>query len=252
MKLTRLSALSAAVMLATTAQANSFVDDSSLNIELRNHFQDRAVKDGEGKGATSQWAQAIRADYSSGYFENIVGIDINAYYALKLGASNVDFANDPNNALSPGVLPYDSKGDSSSYGKTGYAIKFNLMDNGVAKYGRMQLDTPLINDSDSRALPSMTEAFYADYNYMGLSVFGVWATKANAKTRSGYDDYQAPETEADIDAADPKVSKEAVKSIGGAYDFGNGLALNTAYAQQKDFAKRYLTEVTYGTEAVQG
>ena len=247
MKLTQLSVLSAAVMLASAAQANSFVDDSSLNIELRNFFNERSKEQKNSyDDSSSQWAQAIRADYSSGYFENIVGIDINAYYALKLGASNID-----SNA-NPGVLPVDSKGDSSSFGKTGYAIKFNLMDSGVAKYGRMQLDTPLINDSDSRALPSMTEAFYADYNYEGLSVFGVWATKANAKTRAGYDKYQTPKTPADIDADDPAYNSEPVQSVGGAYDFGNGLALNAAYAQQKDFAKRYLTEVTYETSAVEG
>ncbi|WP_187300022.1 OprD family outer membrane porin [Endozoicomonas montiporae] len=220
-------------MLATTAQANSFVDDSSLNIELRNHFHERGSKQKNNHDdSSSQWAQAIRADYSSGYFENIVGIDINAYYALKLGASNID------SNTNPGVLPVDTKGDSSSYGKTGYAIKFNLMDNGVAKYGRMQLDTPLINDSDSRALPSMTEAFYADYNYMGLSVFGVWATKGNAKTRAGYDKYQTIDDKA-------KINDEAVKSFGGSYDFGNGLDLSAAYAQQEDFAKKYLTEVNY-------
>ena len=59
---------------------------------------------------------------------------------------------------------------------------FNLMDMGVLKYGRMQLDTPLVNDSDSRALPSMTEAFYGDIAYEGLSAHTVvWATKANSK-----------------------------------------------------------------------
>ena len=241
MKLTQLSALSAAIMLATTAQANSFVDDSSLNIELRTHFHDRAEEGHDNVANTdydersSQWAQAIRADFSSGYFENIVGIDINAYYALKLGASNVD------SYTNPGVLPYDSEGDSSSYGKTGYAIKFNLMDSGVAKYGRMELDTPLINDSDSRALPSMTEAFYADYNYEGLSVFGVWATKGNGKTQSGFEKYQTIDDKA-------KINDEAVKSLGGSYDFGNGLDLSATYAQQTDFAKKYLTEVNYAVD----
>ncbi|MET4693763.1 OprD family outer membrane porin [Endozoicomonas lisbonensis] len=236
MKLTQLSVLSAAVMLASAAQANSFVDDSSLNIELRNHFHERSNEQKNSyDDSSSQWAQAIRADYSSGYFENIVGIDINAYYALKLGASNVD------GNTNPGVLPVDTKGDSNSFGKTGYAIKFNLMDSGVAKYGRMQLDTPLINDSDSRALPSMTEAFYADYNYQGLSVFGVWATKANAKTRAGYDKYQTIDDKL-------KINDEAVMSFGGSYDFGNGLDLHSAYAQQNDFAKKYLTEVNYVAE----
>lgn len=236
MKLSQLSALSAAVMLATAAQANSFVDDSSLNIELRNHFHERGSEQkGDHDDSSSQWAQAIRADYSSGFFENIVGIDINAYYALKLGASHVD-ANS-----NPGVLPVDSKGDSGSYGKTGYAIKFNLMDMGVLKYGRMQLNTPLVNDSDSRALPSMSEAFYGDIAYENFSAHAVWATKSNAKTQSGFMDYMTNDE-------DGKSSKEPVKAVGGVYDFGNGLGLSADYATQTDFAKKYLTEVTYSSE----
>lgn len=228
MKLSQLSTLSAAIMLATTAQANSFVDDSSLNIELRNHFQERS-KEQDKETSSSQWAQAIRADFTSGYFENIVGIDLSAYYALKLGASNIDSAD-------PGVLPSDDDGDSRSFGKTAYAIKFNLMDMGVAKYGRMQLDTPLINNSDDAALPSLTEGFYADVAYEGLTAHAVWATKANEKTNSSFTDYKTGD------------NKEPVKAVGGAYDFGNGLGLSADYATQDDFSKRYLTEATYSTE----
>ena len=238
MKVLQLSAISAAILLATTAQANSFIDDGSLNVELRNHFHERG-KEQTVDASSSQWAQAIRADYSSGYFENIVGIDINAYYALKLGASNID---DPTgSALTPGVLPHDSKGDSDSFGKLGYALKFNLMDMGVLKYGRMELDTPLVNDSDSRALPSMTEAFYGDIAYQGFSGYGVWATKSSDRTSAGFDDFMTKDKNG-------KYNKEAVKALGGAYDFGNGLGLNAHYGMQTDFAKKYLTEATFSTE----
>ena len=239
MKAYQLSTLSAAILLATAAQANSFIDDGSLNVELRNHYHDRAKEQGTDKSA-SQWAQAIRADYSSGYFENIVGIDINAYYALKLGASNIDDAN-TNNPITPGVLPHDSNGDSDSFGKLGYALKVNLMDMGVVKYGRMYLDTPLLSDSDSRALPSMTEAFYGDITYQGLTAHGVWATKTSSRTDSGFNDYT---TKGD----DDKYGKEAVKILGAAYDFGNGLTLSADYGTQAGFAKKYLVEGTYNTE----
>ena len=229
MKVTQLSALSAAILFATTAQANSFIDDGSLNIELRNLFNDRAdEQSGVADTSSSQWAQAIRADFSSGYFENIVGIDINAYYALKLGASDIDVSN-------PGVLPTESNGDSDSFGKTGYAIKFNLMDMGVLKYGRMQLDTPLLNNSDHLALPSMTEAFYGDISYEGLSAYSTWATRFSSTTDSGFEDLMVGD------------EKEPVKAVGAAYDFGNGLGLNAHYGTQADYASKYLTEATFST-----
>lgn len=227
MKLAQISALSAAIFMATAAQAN-FFEDATMNLELRNYYKNSSADNGSNEIASDQWSQAIRADLSTGYFENIVGLDLSAYYAIKLGASDASDGN-------PGLLPSDDKGNSHSYGKTAYAIKFNLMDMGVAKYGRMFLDTPLINDSDSRSLPSLTEAFYADFAYEGLTAFAVVAKKGNAKTEAGFVDYEVADA-------------ESVKSVGGAYDFGNGFALNAAYATQTDFAKKYLTEVTYATE----
>ncbi|MGI9279141.1 MAG: OprD family outer membrane porin [Endozoicomonas sp.] len=231
MKLAQISALSAAIFMVTSAQANAFLDDSSLNLELRNYHMTKGQDDGTNDDSTSQWAQGIRADFTSGYFENIVGLDFSAYYSLKLGASHAD--------LEPGLLKVDSKGESHSYGKTAYAIKFNLADMGVAKYGRMFIDTPLLNDSDSRVLPSLSEGLYADINYGGASAHTAWVKKANGRTESGFVDY-----EADGDS-------QAVKLIGGAYDFGNGLSLSADYATQSDFAKKYLTEATFST-AIEG
>ncbi|MGI9276314.1 MAG: OprD family outer membrane porin [Endozoicomonas sp.] len=239
MKLAQLSALSAAVLLASTVQANSFADDSSLNLELRNFFMDRATENRDGADgsddSSSQWAQAIRFDYSSGYFENIVGLDLSAYYNLKLGASNIDsLGNDKTN--NPGLLPGEADGDSKSYGKTAFAVKFNLADMGTAKYGRFFLDTPLVNNSDSRSLPSLSEAFYADIAYEGLSAYGVWAVKSNPKTEAGFDEYM---TSGD---------KEPVKAVGASYDFGQGLGLSADYATQANFANKYLVEATFSQD----
>ena len=225
MKISQISALSAAIFLATSAQANSFVDDSSLNVELRNYYKQTETDSGN-KNSDDQWAQGIRVDYSSGYFENIVGVDLGAYYSLKLGASK-----DSN----VGLLMKD--GDSAkSYGKTAYAIKFNLMDMGVAKYGRMFLSLPLINDSDSRVLPSLSEAFYADVAYDGLTAHTAWVTKGNKKTQSGMSDMAI------------NGEKQSVKTIGAAYDFGNGMMVAADYATQTDYTKKYLLSGSLATE----
>ncbi|WP_172806790.1 OprD family outer membrane porin [Endozoicomonas arenosclerae] len=228
MKLAQISALSAAIFMATSAQANAFLDDSSLNLELVNYSQTK-TEDTSKKYSTSQWAQGIKADFSSGYFENIVGLDFSAYYSLKLGASHADFGN-------PGLLKVDSDGESHSYGKTAYAIKFNLADMGEAKYGRMFISTPLYGNSSSRVLPGLSEGFYADISVAGLSAHTAWIQEINKRAESGFDDF-----EADGD-------KQAVKIIGGSYDFGNGLQLSADYGTQTDFAKKYLTEISYSTE----
>ena len=223
MKFARLSALSVAMVLASTAQANPLIEDGSFDIHLRNYYKNNKVASNSG----NQWAQAISANYASGFFGNVLGFDLGGHYALKLKA-------DTENA-NPGLLPVNSsdKNKSSSYGKTSYAVKVNLMDMGVAKYGRMFMDTPLLKDNYSRSLPSLTEAFYAEGAFQGASLYGIWATKANHRTESGFDRLMV------------NGKKQSVKVLGGGYDFDNGLTADVAAGQQSDYARRYYLAAAY-------
>ena len=127
-----------------------------------------------------------------------------------------------------------------SYGKTLGAVKINLMDNGVAKYGRMVLDTPLLNDNvDDSSLPSATEAFYFDYTMHGFTLFGAIAKKGNAETETGFDDYM-------VDG-----KKKAVNTIGGSFEW-EGLNLSGAYAKQSNAVKATYFDGSYSFEHGQG
>ena len=234
MKFARLSALSAAMVLASAAQANAFaplIEDGSLDLHLRNYFKKDTTKNANDV-SDHQWAQAFSLNYSSGYLGNIIGFDLGGHYSLKLKASTDDG--------NPGLLPVDSNGSSSSYGKTTYAVKLNLMDYGEAKYGRMFLDTPLLADNYSRSLPSLTEAFYADGTFGDLDLYGIWALKANHRTESGFDYLMLSDG-----------TKEAVKVLGGGYNFRNGLnglTTHLAVAQQDDYARRYYVDAGYSMD----
>lgn len=230
MTLLRLSALSAALVMSSSVQANFLTEEGSLDLHLRNYFMDNSNELSGNKLKAHQWAQAFSVNYSSGYFHNIVGVDLGGHYALKLKADS-DL-----NAANPGLLPIDNNGKSSSYGKNSYAIKVNLMDMGVAKYGRIFLDTPLMNENYSRSLPSLTEGFYADGNFAGANLYGIWAIKANHRTESGFDNLMV------------NGNKKPVKVVGGGYDFDNGLEAHLAVGQQSDYATRYYGDVTYSTE----
>ncbi len=240
MKLLTKSTLSAAVIAAmatTSAQANQFVDDSSMNIHLRNYYKNQNVKDGTAKAdKDTGWAQAIRADFSSGYYADIIGFDLSTHYSLKLHESLGDDDSSDTGLFRPGSLK-NGKRKGESYGKTFGAVKVNLMNNGVAKYGRMRLDTPLLNESDSRALPSTTEALYADYSMSGVTVFGAYATKGNARNASGFEEFGVAD-------ADGKIRKRAVKTFGGSYEMG-GLNISAAYGQQNDSNTSLYTDASY-------
>ncbi|WP_196221176.1 OprD family outer membrane porin [Sansalvadorimonas verongulae] len=233
------SALSVAIvsaLAATSAQAEQFMDDSSLNIHLRNFYMNKDVQKGTAKSDKDKsWVQAVRADFSSGYFANIIGIDLSSYYTLKATESRgTSTAND--------LLQKDSKNKGHSFGKNFGAVKVNLMDKGVAKYGRMVLDTPLLNESDSRSLPSTTEAFYADYTMEGFTFYGAVAKKGNSRTQSGYEDYQAAHSL--TDDGEVTFKKEAVKTFGISYE-GHGLNLGAAYGKQNNAASALYTDASY-------
>ena len=235
---TAISAAIIAAMAATSAQAESsyqdFIDDSSIDLNLRNYY--RTIHESNQAGSSDKdkgWAQAVSVNFSSGFFYDIIGFDISTHYAFKLKDS-IGKNNQSDSGLFLTNSVHNGKAHGHSYGKTLGAIKLNLMDNGIAKFGRMVLDTPLLNDDvDSGSLPSSTEAFYFDYSMHGFSVFGAYAKQGNAEAESGYDEYEV------------NGKKKAVGTLGGSFEW-EGLNLNAAYAKQSDAAKAAYVDASYG------
>ncbi len=225
MKLLKLSALSVAIFAASSVHAESFVDDSTLNIHLRNYYKSDKET---GDKKQSSWAQGVRAEFSSGYFMGLVGFDLNWYGSLKLSGDKGESDN--------GLLRISQTGKSKSYSKAGGAIKFNLMDMATVKYGRMFIDTPLLNDSDSRVTPSLTEALMVEGEFAGANLYGIHATENSGRTESGFENYSVNN------------KKQAVNIVGGDYDFGNGLSITAAYGKQKEFGTQLYTDALYAMD----
>ena len=236
MKLARLSTLSAAILIASTAYGNAFVDDSTLNLHLRNYYKHDSIKnhniDNDSTTKSyAQWAQAIRLDFSSGFYNNFFGIDIGMHHALK-ARGDKDSQN--------GLLYTGSDGNVDGYGKVSFAIKANLMDHGIVKYGRLFINTPLLNDSDSRSLPSLTEGLYAEGQFHQLHMYGIIALQENAKNKSGFTHYGY------IDENGEK-KDSVVHIVGLDYDIGHGLSASAAYGQQEHVANRFFADLDYAT-----
>lgn len=240
---TAISAAIIAAMAATSAQAESsyqnFIDDSSIDLNLRNYYRTTHISDGnhvlprdgdKDKG----WAQAVSVNFSSGFFYDIIGFDLSTHYAFKLKDS-IGKNNESDSGLFLTNSVHNGKAHGHSYGKTLGAIKLNLMDNGIAKFGRMILDTPLLNDNvDDGSLPSSTEAFYFDYSMHGFTVFGAYAKQGSGEAESGYDEYEIENGK-----------KKAVATLGGSFEW-EGLNLNAAFAKQSDVAKAAYIDGNYG------
>ena len=243
MKTLTKSAISAAIiaaMAASSAQADTFLkdflDDSSVDVNLRNYYRTIHVTDRANDANNDKdkgWAQAVSVGFSSGFFENIIGFDLSTHYVFKLKDSIGD-NKESNSGLFLTNSEHNGKTHGHSYGKTLGAVKLNLMDHGIAKYGRMIIDTPLLNDDvDSGSLPSSTEGFYFDYAMHGFTVFGAMAKQGSAEAETGYDEYEV------------NGKKKSVGTLGGSFEW-EGLNLTAAYGKQSDAIKATYLDASYG------
>ena len=106
-----LSLASATPALATgQADAKGFVEDSALNVLLRNAYINRDYSD--GRQDSSEWGQGIIANFSSGFTQGTVGFGVDAFaaYGLRLdstrrrsGNGGIDFFIQDSNG-NPGTM----------------------------------------------------------------------------------------------------------------------------------------------------
>ena len=222
---------------------SSAVSETSVDLSLRNFyfnrdFQDKRL-DSSNKlpGTAEAWAQAARLDLSSGYFADIIGFDASWFGNLKLIGDDNKFGSgtlreNPKPPKNGKVLK-----DQESYNKLGQAfLKARFGDerlNANLKAGRMFIDTPLLNDSDSRATPSTTQGLYGEIEAYGLNLYGIYSDKASNKTESGFHSYKN-------DKGDWNVG-----ILGATFSLENGLALHAATGKADKYLKQNYLNASY-------
>ncbi|HAY10889.1 MAG TPA: outer membrane porin, OprD family, partial [Thauera sp.] len=72
---------------AGQADAKGFVEDSTLNVLLRNAFINRDYRDGNQD--KREWGQGIVANFESGFTQGTVGVGVDAFaaYGLRLDST---------------------------------------------------------------------------------------------------------------------------------------------------------------------
>ncbi|MFO8212227.1 OprD family outer membrane porin, partial [Pseudomonas aeruginosa] len=127
------------------ADAKGFLEDSHLDLLLRNFYYDHDGKNGAGD--QRDWTQGIFATYSSGYTQGTVGFGVDAfgYLGIKLdgGSGTADSGN----------LPVDRHGNpEDDYGKAGGALKVRISRTEL-KFGDMQPTAPVFAAGGTRLMP---------------------------------------------------------------------------------------------------
>ena len=225
----KFSIISTAILAATTLQiqaaepSTGFFTDSEVDLKLRTYYFNR---DKIAQADSKALSQGVRLDFKSGYINNVIGFDASLFSAVKLAGE----------AGHGGTGLLRSDGDSQrSYTKLGQAyIKVKLGEHSQINAGRMVLNTPLLNDSDSRSTPSSTQAIVAKTNIMGVNLYAISSNRSSSKTNQSFESY-----------TDANGEDYEVNVIGGDYKFSSGLRLKLAHAQAVDIVPQSYLNLSF-------
>lgn len=163
MKVMKWSAIALAVSAGSTqfavadafvsdqAEAKGFIEDSSLDLLLRNYYFNRDGKSGSGDRV--DWTQGFLTTYESGFTQGTVGFGVDAfgYLGLKLDGTS--------DKTGTGNLPVMNDGKPrDDYSRAGGALKVRISKT-MLKWGEMQPTAPVFAAGGSRLFPQTATGF---------------------------------------------------------------------------------------------
>ncbi|KAF0862355.1 OprD family porin [Pseudomonas sp. LD120] len=166
------------------ADAKGFVEDSSLNVLLRNAYINRDKK--HGNDDQREWGQAVIGTFSSGFTQGTVGVGVDAFglYGLRLdrgshaGGQGIDFFKPSEGG---------NKSPAGDLAKVGAAAKFRIS-NTVLTYGDQMPSLPVLNYDNARLLPeSYTGTLITSKEIKGLELNAGRFTAESRKSAEGRD-----------------------------------------------------------------
>ena len=210
---------------AGQADAKGFVEDSALNVLLRNAYINRDYS--EGRQDSSEWGQAAIANFSSGFTQGTVGFGVDAFaaYGLRLdstrrrsGNGGIDF------------FIQDSNGNPEhDVAKGGASLKVRLS-NTVLAYGDLRPSLPVLNHDDSRLLPeSYTGTMLTSNEIEGLELVAGTFHAQSRKSDEGRD----------------SGGLKGIDVFGGRYQFNDTLGGALYASDVEDVLKRQYINLNY-------
>ena len=210
---------------AGQADAKGFVEDSALNVLLRNAYINRDYS--EGRQDSSEWGQAAIANFSSGFTQGTVGFGVDAFaaYGLRLdstrrrsGNGGIDF------------FIQDSNGNPEhDVAKGGASLKVRLS-NTVLAYGDLRPTLPVLYHDNSRLLPeSYTGTMLTSNEIEGLELVAGTFHAQSRKSDEGRD----------------SGGLKSIDVFGGSYQFNDALSAAFYASDVEDVVKRQYVNLNY-------
>jgi len=207
------------------ADAKGFVEDSTLDVFLRNAYISRDYK--QGRQDKAEWGQGAIANFASGFTQGTVGVGVDAFaaYGVRLdggrgrsGAAGIDF------------FKQDSSGRAASdLAKGGASVKLRVS-NTVLAYGDLRPGLPVLNHDNSRLLPeSFTGTMLTSNEIAGLELVAGTFHAQSRKSDEGRDSGHL----------------KGIDVFGGSYKFNDALSGAVYASDVEDVLKRQYLNLNY-------
>ncbi|WP_185267972.1 OprD family outer membrane porin [Halopseudomonas xiamenensis] len=233
----KLSAIALALMTsvpalaASQADSKGFVEDSSLDLFLRNAYMNRDYRNGDQDKA--EWGQAGVLTFTSGFTKGTVGVGVDAFgmYGYRLdsgggraGAGGIDFffADDQN----PDGTFNNVERDMAH---AGAAVKARFSKT-VLSYGDQRPVLPVLSHDDSRLLPeTYTGTMITSNEIDGLTVHAGRFHAQHRKSDEGRD----------------SGGLNSIEVLGGSYQFNDNIRAALYASDVEDVLKRQYANLNY-------
>lgn len=232
---------SAAAFVTDQADAKGFVEDTSLNLLLRNYYFNRDNKNNSHDA--KDWTQGFRANLSSGFTQGVVGFGVDAFGYLSVKLDGGDGTYGTNNSAVGSKANGDPK-VQDSMGKAGAALKVRISKT-VLEYGEQQPTTsPVFAIGGSRVLPQTATGFtLMSSEIKGLDVEGGHFTSAASESQMNSDGELW--SEYGSNALGVGQHANSMDYAGGKYAISDSLSASLYWGKLEDIWNQYYTNLNY-------
>ncbi|WP_153101886.1 OprD family outer membrane porin [Paraburkholderia hayleyella] len=218
-----------ATPLSSQAKSKGLIDDSHLNLLLRNYADYFEIKD---SGHRHAWVQGVQANYESGYTRGPVGFgfDASLFAALKLdggqGAGNMVHVSKNGGGQNQLAWAYPGM----------YDIKARISET-VLKYGLQIVSNPFLDPHDNRALPpTFLGASLVSKDVQNMSLEAGSFTKVDARGHTHL---------SSLSTSYGGVKFDRLSYFGGSWDYAPTGTLSLYANQADDVWRQYYASVSH-------
>ena len=218
-------AASTSALADDQSTAKGFVEDSHLDVLLRNAYMNRDYK--HHNKDKMEWGQGVIGTFTSGFTQGTVGVGVDAFglYGLRLdggkgrvGAAGIDF-----------FKPGDSGHAQDDIARGGAAVKARFS-NTVVKFGDQMPALPVLSYDDSRLLPeSYTGTLITSKEIEGLELNAGHVTAEARKSAEGRD----------------SGGLKRIDVLGGSYRFNDQFSASLYGSDVEDVLKKQYVNLNY-------